>query len=533
MRQLVAGNHVSREALWQWVLDTDHGLLHGFIAGFAGFWRQFPGGIPDEVFESIREPRGSFDSSTIWTRSPHVRFLAAVLVHDFARVILGDDGHDEALRQFFPELNEAVFHHSESSSSDLLAWSDRVELMRFHDWNEWADSRSKEAIVPYDLELLGFFYQRVRPALASLFAARCDTWMRHGVESPEVVMGSGKEVSSKGWTPDTPYPQDFFGPPRRDPETWAVEIGHLPFRRCLLHGRESFYPWGIMSVRDFRQHGGQLAPPLYEVDHLAARGEIPLRKWVFLIDLEHPRDAFVHDSDLLAASGGYIEYDGSANVLNIGVRDTSTDDDAIQIARSTGVATFDFGTINLATDALDLSGGSITNLAVGGLPDNTVDNGCMADDAISVAELATDSVTMDAVDADGAFTSLTGAWATTGLLSGGVVTNSKAAAYTIGTDNAAESYGGVIYVTGAAVITMPAVAAGMNFSVITIGAVAVSVKCNASDLMYLDGTITDDGDKATNTSTTGDSIVCTYYSGDGWYCMSGSPDGDNWTDTGA
>tara|TARA_B100000287_G_scaffold124922_1_gene116980 strand:+ start:17329 stop:17838 length:510 start_codon:yes stop_codon:yes gene_type:complete len=40
------------------------------------------------------------------------------------------------------------------------------------------------------------------------------------------------------------------------------------------------------------------------------------------------------------------------------------------------------GSINLG------SNGTITNLAVGGLPDNTVDNGTMADDTVGIAELS-------------------------------------------------------------------------------------------------------------------------------------------------
>jgi hypothetical protein len=144
--------------------------------------------------------------------------------------------------------------------------------------------------------------------------------------------------------------------------------------------------------------------------------------------------------------------------------------------------------------------------------------------------LATDSVAMNEVDADGNFTALTGNWRTTGTLSGGVVTKSTAANYAIGDTNVGEMYGGVVYVTSAATITIPAVAAGESFTVITIGAIAVHVDPNASDKMYLDGTLLDDGDKASNTSTAGDAIVCTYYSADGWYCMSGSPDGDLWTD---
>ena len=48
----------------------------------------------------------------------------------------------------------------------------------------------------------------------------------------------------------------------------------------------------------------------------------------------------------------------------------------------------------------------------------SIDNEHLADDAVGTAEIATDAVTMDSVDADGDFTSLTGDWATTGYVSG-------------------------------------------------------------------------------------------------------------------
>lgn len=116
----------------------------------------------------------------------------------------------------------------------------------------------------------------------------------------------------------------------------------------------------------------------------------------------------------------------------------------------------------------------------------------------------------------------------------GITTNSKSAAYTVGTDDPDECYGGTIYVTSAAVITAcDNLAADMSFSVVTIGAIAVSADVQSDDKMILDGTALDDGDKATNTSTAGDTIFCQYYSTDGWYCWSGSPDGDHWTDGGA
>ena len=92
---------------------------------------------------------------------------------------------------------------------------------------------------------------------------------------------------------------------------------------------------------------------------------------------------------------------------------------------------------------------------------------------------------------------------------------------------AAECNGYVIYVTGAATITLPAIASGMSVTVITIGAVAVSVDPNAVDKIWLDGTALDDGDKITNGSAAGDIAVLTYYSADGWHAAT-----NGWTDGG-
>jgi hypothetical protein len=64
--------------------------------------------------------------------------------------------------------------------------------------------------------------------------------------------------------------------------------------------------------------------------------------------------------------------------------------------------------------------------------------------------------------------------------------------------------------------------------VITIGAIAVSVKPDATDLIVLEGLALDDGDKITNASLSGDIAVLTYYGTTGWYAATTS-----WTDGGA
>jgi hypothetical protein len=122
----------------------------------------------------------------------------------------------------------------------------------------------------------------------------------------------------------------------------------------------------------------------------------------------------------------------------------------------------------------------------------------------------------------------------TGALALGVQTASKSAAYTVGTDDSRECYGGVIYVTSAATITMcDGLDANMNFSVVTIGDIAVHVDPQADDKIVLDGATTPtDGEKASNTSTSGDKITCVYYSADGWYCASSTNAGGQWTNGG-
>jgi hypothetical protein len=82
---------------------------------------------------------------------------------------------------------------------------------------------------------------------------------------------------------------------------------------------------------------------------------------------------------------------------------------------------------------------------------------------------------------------------------------------------AAECTHGVCYVTGAATITLPAIAEGMCVAIIVIGAVEVSVDPNGNDKIWLDGAALGDGKKITSKSTAGDIAVLTYYSADGWH----------------
>lgn len=110
------------------------------------------------------------------------------------------------------------------------------------------------------------------------------------------------------------------------------------------------------------------------------------------------------------------------------------------------------------------------------------------------------------------------------LYPGKIRTLKSAGSYTVGTV-ADEPYGLTLYVTSTGTVTLPAVADGMCVRVITVGAIAVHVDPNASDLIYLNGTALSDGDKISNTSTSGDEAILTYYDSTGWYAIA-----PGWTD---
>ena len=71
-------------------------------------------------------------------------------------------------------------------------------------------------------------------------------------------------------------------------------------------------------------------------------------------------------------------------------------------------------------------------------------------------------------------------------------------------------------------------AVGMSATFITVGDVAVSIDANGADDVWLEGAQIGVGNKSTNLSTSGDIIVFTYFSADGWYAAS-----NGWTDGGA
>jgi hypothetical protein len=137
-----------------------------------------------------------------------------------------------------------------------------------------------------------------------------------------------------------------------------------------------------------------------------------------------------------------------------------------------------------------------------------------------------DGVVGGTTPAAGSFTTLIAS----DIISGKTGIISKAAAYTLGTDDSNEAYGYTLLVTSTATITLPAVVQGMSVLVYSTTAAAVSVDPNPSDRIILNGTALTGGNKVTSASGAGDFIYLFADSGDGWTTLGRS---GLWTDGGA
>ena len=65
----------------------------------------------------------------------------------------------------------------------------------------------------------------------------------------------------------------------------------------------------------------------------------------------------------------------------------------------------------------------------------------------------------------------------------------------------------------------------MNFTIITLGAIAVTINPDDANQILADGVMLDNGDALLNGSTAGDIAVCQYYQAGDWVCTT-----NGWTD---
>ena len=207
--------------------------------------------------------------------------------------------------------------------------------------------------------------------------------------------------------------------------------------------------------------------------------------------------------------GGGAETGANSDITSM----TGLDNDGIPLAK----------VANAASDGANSGITSMTGLDNDGIPllkvANAASDGANADitsmtglddDGIPLAKVA--NAASDGANSD--ITSLTGLTSAGALPSLTPVTDS--AANFAANFTGANLYGGTFICNVTGTCQLPLMVAGMNFTIITLGAIEVIVDTNAADGYLMDGTTNAEGKNITNLSTAGDIAVFQYYTADDW-----------------
>jgi len=135
--------------------DVEHGLFHGICSCYIGYL------LNDK----------KIDEQT----------LASILLHDFLKSNgFSQETHDKDLSLFYNNLIPETYSHSNPQNEDnILVRSDRIELTRYDDHENWVDDRYYNTYNCNVKDALDKFYNEIRPCLLYFYRNRKDIFLRH------------------------------------------------------------------------------------------------------------------------------------------------------------------------------------------------------------------------------------------------------------------------------------------------------------------------------------------------------------------
>jgi len=154
------------------------------------------------------------------------KIVASCLVHDFIKAASPDNAnHDLRLMNIFPHLEPAAYTHwRDPDDSHPLVQGDRIDLLRFEDYNDWLHWEMLPSWV--DRSELEIFYRYINRALEHVFFNMDELWIRHGIEPNWLISNTmRKGKGSKAVGDLTMYPYQWWNPPEHP--GYCVETGFL------------------------------------------------------------------------------------------------------------------------------------------------------------------------------------------------------------------------------------------------------------------------------------------------------------------
>lgn len=362
------GPSIDRDIIKMWAKDTEHGLLHGIIVAFFAMLNKYEE-IPNKVLleqtsEKINTPI-TYDE----------KLVASCILHDFLKTYCKEEPHDKLLENLFFSLTKETYEHSNPTEISDLVIGDRWELLRYKDYESWVDFNLLFFSSEKQRKEIVCFEKYLRPAIEKLFLGVDDIWLRH---SPEKIWANNK---FKNLTSEDLYPPKGYWEARQDnSDFYAVEIGTIPPRGCLLHGYAknnsltdddpaSYSPYGLISLSNAKKYYNNnnnmpMFSPCVRVDkdtdlptkevwnsqrhlgddwkeviktngytnntfisreHLAVQSKVPLKEWLFLYDdnrnipklASKGRKKIERDWVLFKNSSGVINLHIATNLLEL------------------------------------------------------------------------------------------------------------------------------------------------------------------------------------------------------------------------
>lgn len=242
--------------------DIDHGLFHGMMTAI--------------VAQII-----SFSQDT-------EKLLSSCVLHDFLKTNgYSQETHDKLLVDYFPNLLDETYTHSNPPESDLdkkLIIGDRLELRRYSDYKNWVDGRfdslhkklNKKTAIAIDL-----FYEKIRPALKYFYENKDKIYIRHGLEKLDKKNWAAKALyppKDSYWEIAGGYPIELDQPPFS-----GAQIVNRQGAYCSNHGEDAPFNQikGFISFDDFLRLGGEIIDSKKR-DHLYANSNMPIESWIFI-----------------------------------------------------------------------------------------------------------------------------------------------------------------------------------------------------------------------------------------------------------
>lgn len=272
----------SRIPLQHWIYEKEHGFLHGFLVAFLTWF-----------FDGQNYLSNILSESGMATEKEKTLFGA--LIHD---IISDRKNHDAQLREYFPDLLEIVYSHSNPiDENHPLILADRLELMRFHDHPEWIQSEKLEKSIHfYGQKEVNHFYTHIRPVLQKMFLFRDDVWLSHGMEGEYEINGNMGDINlinnhgvnyfpKQHWIAVDPGFQKTFN----SEKYIAINIGNLPCTHCLNHRNSNQCPKGIISLTQYLRTGNEIGSAPESTrgrDHpfMIVENPVLLSEWIILYD---------------------------------------------------------------------------------------------------------------------------------------------------------------------------------------------------------------------------------------------------------